>query len=646
MILTLFSLSHLKCDVVCPSSCYCNSGAVDCGGYHITDIPKPMPVKTVLLRINDTNMNVINERSLADLDLVLRFSLTHSHLHTIHPKAFHVAPQLLSLKLSSNNLSVLPTRIFSPLVLLDQLFLDGNQLESITRSMFEGLANLEQIDLNSNKLCNLSLDVFNGFTKLTTLNLGKNSIKRLPPTIFHSLTKLKELVIYYNEIEVLEAGVFDGLVNLEQLKLHHNQITSITPQVFWSLRNLTMLTLSNNRLEAIPERSFYNMPNLEKLTIYKNPLLSLPDQLMGCMPYIREFYLYSTNLKTVPGNLFANMSGLISLNLHFNIWLSELPSDLFCCLPNVEKLSLKSNNLVHLHPQLFSKIPKLKILFLGDNQLQSLPESIFHALRQVRSIDLQNNHLKNLPGDIFLSNAVLKFLAMYGNPWDCNCSIRDISKWIRQNQDVVLDRDRVTCQSPVYKPKRSVSSLTDEDFIHCNATTFKSYLPTQKEWQKTTKPSYTISTSRHRPGFTSESTPLPTTTSPAPQKVTQQVTFLAIRPPTIPPVITTLSSSIQTPTSSLPDAGTILTTETPPGNVSRVFYDTLVVEEGREYVHHTRHKGSVFVWFLPSGTTFAWFLMFCHVILVATGLFFIFAAMYSMHRLNKIMDDLAQGCQI
>uniref|UniRef100_A0A3Q2X7X3 Platelet glycoprotein V-like n=1 Tax=Haplochromis burtoni TaxID=8153 RepID=A0A3Q2X7X3_HAPBU len=257
----------------------------------------------------------------------------------------------------------------------------------------------------------LDSDLFEGLTNLTFLNLGRNFIKKLPPTIFHSLTKLQQLILYYNELEFLEAGIFDKLINLVELKLHQNQIASLPPKVFWPLGNLKNLTLSSNQLQAIPEKSFYHMPKLVKLTIYKNPLLSLPDELMGHM---------------------------------------DLPPDVFCCLPNLQKLSLKSNNLHYLHPQLFSKLTTLKKLHLNDN---------------------------DLPGDIFVSLPALMNLTLSGNPWDCNCAIRGIARWMRHNEHVLWDRDDVMCHTPVYQLLRTVGSLHDEEFSFCSATTSLVTLP-------------------------------------------------------------------------------------------------------------------------------------------------------------------------
>ncbi|CAB1444729.1 unnamed protein product [Pleuronectes platessa] len=575
---------------VCPRSCDCSyNNVVLCTGDMVQDIPKEMPPQTYEVYLNNTNMNVINDQSLKNLDFMQRFGLTHSHLHTIRPLAFHVAPKLRFIKLSSNNLTTLPSLVFSPLTILEQLFLDGNQLETISPEIFHRLVKLQVLDLGRNKLIDLPPDVFDGLTELAYLNLARNRLKRLSPTIFHSLVNLLKLYMYNNRLEALESKMFDALVNLQELLIDHNQIARLPRLLFHPLTNLTSLTLSSNQLQAVPQETFYNMPKLRKLTLYNNPLLSLPPQLMGHMPEMRELYLYNTKLTTVPGNLFSNMSGLLMLHLHLNHHLRELPADLFCCLPQLRKLSLKYNDLHYLHPQLFSKLTSLNMLVLSGNSLQNLTKNLFQGLEELQTIDLKDNYLKTLPGDIFLSNEALGTLTLIGNPWDCTCSIRGIARWIRSNARVVIDKGNVTCRSPSDKRHRTLASLQDQEFSYCDVST---EFPGKKNLPASAQPFHAISTSRSAS----------TTTPPATPSSTSEV----IKP--------------------------------------QVFHGRLVIEQGPEYVHHNHHRGWVLVWFLPSDTAWAGFLMFCHILLATTGLFLILAAMYTLCRLDKTMDKLKAEC--
>lgn len=298
-----------------------------------------------------------------------------------------------------------------------------------------------------------------------------------------------------------------------------------------------------------------------------------------------------------------------------------MPSDLFCCLPNLQKLSLKSNNLRYLHPQLFSKLTTLSELFLNDNKLHNLPEDIFQSLGQLLTIDLKNNHLNTLPQDIFLSNELLNALSLSGNPWECTCSIRGILRWIRRNEHVVNDTENVICHSPMYQLLRTLGSLRDEEFNLCEAA---SYFPTQNVLHEPTQPFHSTFTSGRRSASITPPPGAPSTTT------TQQVLTPA----------TTKPATIALPYEELP----LINESHLNYQASPVFYDVLVIEQGPEFVHHNHHRGWVYLWFLSSDPAWAGFLMFCHILLVTTGLFLILAAMYGMYRLNKILEKLKAEC--
>ncbi|KAJ3599671.1 hypothetical protein NHX12_033627 [Muraenolepis orangiensis] len=619
-ILVLLVWPHLAHS--CPVSCQCHSGDVQCFGLNITAIPKQMPSQTFTLLLNDTNINIINVQTLRNLDLMTRFGLTHSRLHTIHPLAFYATPLLMSVKLSSNNLSTIPVEVFGPLqACLKQIFLHENQLELISAEMLTGLTKLELLDLNSNRISRLDAGVFHNLSSLIFLNLGSNALRELPPAIFHSLYSLRHLLLYNNQLKVLEADIFSHLAELVELKIHNNRIARLAPKVFWSLGNLVILTLSSNQLQGVPEKSFYHMPKLSYLTLYKNPLLSLPVQLMGHTPFIQEFYLQYTNLTTVPGNLFSNMTGLLRLNLHLNFQLRELPAELFKDLPKLEELSLNLNDLRILHPYIFSGLPLLSLLDLNDNNLRTLPDTIFQNLKAVSTIYLNNNDLKTLPGEIFRSNSMLRELFLKDNPWHCDCQIQGIANWLQTNKQVLLDGEHVMCNSTLDQPLRTLWSLSEKDFYVCNPTTV-GYFPTQRKSPteiSTTSLRQSTAATTNQP-----STPQPTTFSLARSNPTSMA---------VPPGTTTTSTTT-TMTPSTSPAPPSIRIQSPP------FYDILAVEQWPEFVHHNHHQGGVFVWTLPSNAAQAGFLMTCHILLVTTGALLIYAAMWGMYRLNKAMREL------
>uniref|UniRef100_A0A3Q1GE37 Si:ch211-117l17.7 n=1 Tax=Acanthochromis polyacanthus TaxID=80966 RepID=A0A3Q1GE37_9TELE len=497
-----------------PENVFANMSGLQILNFHLNDHLKELPQdlfcclhNLTKLSLKSNNLSHLHPELFSKLPTLNTLVLNDNKLENLPENIFQNLTGVLSIDLKNNQLQTLSGGTFSTNTALNNLYLSGNpwncdcdirdisQLQGLLlRSSFlTSLRVLSHFSFSNTSESSDFISLFWRFSSVSFSGPSKNPAEtvenwfldrssfltffrglnipvgrelrlfcwrlnsKLPPTIFHSLTKLRRLIIHYNELEELEVGIFDQLVNLTKLRIEHNQISSLPPQVFWSLRNLKMLTLSNNRLLVVPDRSFYFMPKLSTLTLFNNPLLSLPDELMGYMPEIAEFYLYGTNLTTVPENVFANMSGLQILNFHLNDHLKELPQDLFCCLHNLTKLSLKSNNLSHLHPELFSKLPTLNTLVLNDNKLENLPENIFQNLTGVLSIDLKNNQLQTLSGGTFSTNTALNNLYLSGNPWNCDCDIRDIARWIKHNKQVVLDSEDVMCHSPVYqllsKPK-------------------------------------------------------------------------------------------------------------------------------------------------------------------------------------------------
>ncbi|XP_066502981.1 platelet glycoprotein V [Hoplias malabaricus] len=615
----LLLASLLPFGLFCPSNCVCNSnGAVKCTG-GITEIPPLNASQTFLLRLNGTSIKALNAQSLQPLNLLLRFSITYSSLDTVHPKVFSNAPQLMSIMLSYNALSVLPSGVFSRLSNLEQLFIAGNQLTSISKYMFEGLGNLTELDLSKNQIANLPANVFQDMTSLTRLNLAGNLLRTFPPTLVRNLVKLKSLILNSNQLQRLEEGSFDDLPNLSVLMLHKNQIQEISPQIFWRLPSLLTLTLSGNQLQSIPAESFYYLPNLTKLTLYNNPLFYLPDQLMGHMPRLPELYLFETNLRTLPWNLFANMTGLKSLHVHLNERLSSLPKNIFCCLPNLQKLSLRNNHLQDLHPELFSKLVQLKILLLYGNELQTISGRTFENLSNLIKLDLNNNYLRYVPGDIFASVSSLQSVTLGHNQWHCTCSIIGIKEWIDQNKQLVTDLDDVVCHSPLSLRGLKLIFLIQSQLQCGNMSAL-------------TEHGFVTNAS-----VSHQQTTVSTATSPVPG----QQTTMGIDPTTTKSVSTTLPTNTSPTIQSPPQSSiSIPSTEDPWYSVVSSLTDPVFIDRCPDIVHNNRYNGWVYLWKTPAPGLYSGLLLTLHIVLISIAVILIVATAYSLYSLNKVVWEM------
>ncbi|XP_039524672.1 platelet glycoprotein V isoform X1 [Pimephales promelas] len=605
-------LPQLTLCVHCPSVCVCNvKGAAKCSG-DISDIPPLDPKTTFLLLLKDTNIKVLKARSFQSFSLLLRLMITHSAIDTIQPEAFYGAPQFRSIKLSSNALSIFPPKVFSEQSNLEQLQLDDNQIVSISSELFEGLVNLTELDLSKNRISQLDAGVFQNLTKLIYLNLAGNQLRNLPKTLFHNLRQLQSLVLSSNKLVTLESGAFDHLSKLCFLLLHKNQIREIPPRLFWHLPSLLNLSMSGNQLQYIPAESFYYLPNLTMLTLFKNPLISLPDQLMGNMPRLVELYLYNTSLVTVPWNLFANMTNLRFLNLHLNDKLNLLPKDLFCCLPNLNKLSLKHNNLRALEPDLFSNLTSLQILMLNDNKLESLPATIFCNTSRLEILDLSRNHLKYLPGDVFTHTKALNVLSLGGNKWKCDCNIIGIAEWIRDNPRLINASEKgVACYEPYHLQNHSLQTLTHAE-LKCGQVLFQTIMTTSiipRQVPATSTPQSSTATS-------TKARPTATSTTPS---ITSTFATTASR---------FYNSLLLSP---------IYIKQGNEYNNDLAFYEKIVLENGPDIVHNNHYGGWVYLWTVPSTGPFSGFMTALYIVLLVTGVVLIAATWYALYRLHKVM---------
>uniref|UniRef100_A0AAY4E9H4 LRRCT domain-containing protein n=1 Tax=Denticeps clupeoides TaxID=299321 RepID=A0AAY4E9H4_9TELE len=190
---------------------------------------------------------------------------------------------------------------------------------------------------------------------------------------------------------------FAGLVNLTELDVSRNSVTYLDADVFRSLGSLRFLNLGRNLLARLPPALFHPLARLQHLMIYSNRLQTLEAGAFDGL--LKELYLYGTKLTTVPWNLF----------------------------PNLQKLSLRYNNLENLHPQLFHHLTNLQVLLLNNNRLR------------------MNNR------------SALQNVTLGGNPWDCTCSTAGMLDWIWDHENHILDDP--TCQEPFELQNISVASV-------------------------------------------------------------------------------------------------------------------------------------------------------------------------------------------
>ncbi|KAM9329569.1 leucine-rich repeat-containing protein 19 [Gastrophryne carolinensis] len=126
--------------------------------------------------------------------------------------------------------------------------------------------------------------------------------------------------------------------------------------------------------------------------------------------------------------------------------------------PNTTELNLSSNNITVLENNNFSEFSKLEVLNLSNNNLETVDVLAFHGLENLKTLDLSHNLIAELPANIQFPSKQLEQLklnnnsltnldirealkdlrtplkvALGGNPWDCSCSLMNLSLWLNSS---------------------------------------------------------------------------------------------------------------------------------------------------------------------------------------------------------------------
>lgn len=236
---------------------------------------------------------------------------------------------------------------------------------------------------------------------LGTVKCQNQDLEAIPDSI---PTDTKSLFITGNSIfQISEASFPTRLENLTDLYLSGNNMEQVDAGAFKNLPKLAQLDLSNNRIQNFNESAF---PDNSKLTFLN----------LG-----RSFHHHSLTETVLDFFHHANLLHLTTLDLSNNDLLI-LPDGIFTGLTSLDTLNLRNNSLITV-------------------QNGTLPP--------LRDLDLRDNELKNLPATTmaeFSLNADLR-IQLEGNPWRCNCFIKDLLAWLKDSTQVV-DSHNLTCADP------------------------------------------------------------------------------------------------------------------------------------------------------------------------------------------------------
>lgn len=306
--------------------------------------------------------------------------------------------------------------------------------------------NTTTLYLQNNRLANSpNLDkILSSLARLRKLDLSNNSLtsfpKNLPPT-------LTEASMKDNDIKYIGSKSLGRLNMLQKLILDNNSITNqgVSPSAFIGATNLRFISLQWNRLTSLPE----GLPNGIKMAVFTHNLINAVSQAA-----VRDL----TNLVTLKlghnmlhsdsfeENALRPLIQLKYLDLSYNK-LTYVPA----CIPgNVTSLSL-SHNL----------IKAINEPVTGQRRVMS-----FSRLAFLEDLDLSFNRLKWVEPQSLDALISLKTVMLNENPWQCDCHLKYLKKWISTTMALMSGESKTICFTPEAFQSVTLQSL-DHDSLTC-----------------------------------------------------------------------------------------------------------------------------------------------------------------------------------
>ncbi|XP_008053334.1 extracellular matrix protein 2 isoform X2 [Carlito syrichta] len=298
-------------------------------GNNLVQIPSELPSTLEELKINENNLQAIDEESLSGLNQLVTLELEGNNLSeaNVNPLAFKALKSLSYLRLGKNKFRIIPQGLPAS---IEELYLENNQIEEINEICFNHTRKINVIVLRHNKIeedriaplawinqenldaIDLSYNKFYhvpSYLPKSLLHLGLigNQIERIPGYVFgHMEPGLEYLYLSFNKLAddgVDRVSFYGAYHSLRELFLDHNDLKSIPPGI-QEMKALHFLRLNNNKIRNILPEQICNAEedddsNLEHLHLENNYIKTreIPPYTFSCIRSYSSIVLKPQNIK-------------------------------------------------------------------------------------------------------------------------------------------------------------------------------------------------------------------------------------------------------------------------------------------------------------------------------------------------------------
>ncbi|NXU13415.1 TLR4 protein, partial [Pardalotus punctatus] len=436
------------------------------------------------------------------LNLTLVLSL--NNIKSIEPGAFagiHLAE--LALRSTFENFGVMQTSLqglaglqVSRLIVGE--FSDIKRLKDFEGELLRGLCQvqMEEFVLMCFRRFEDNTDtLFNCIGNVSTVrlvDLGLEEISEVP--VLSKVRHLECKKCHFDNVPAMKLSLFK---ELRVLRITKNTRLKDFKQKFKGLSNLEVMDLSENRLNfgGCCSSKFQNCPNLKHLNLSFNSNIRLTGDFTNVKNLLYLDLQHTTLVGPGSYPVFLSLQKLIYLDISYTK--IEVKSQCtFCGLNSLRVLKMAGNsfgdnklannfkNLTHLHtldisscnlvqvdPSTFDALSELKELNISNNKLLTFDPGVYQPLQALRVLDFSRNQLTVLLGSAReILPASLVLLDISQNLFDCSCVHLDFLKWIKEEQELLQNKELMLCHTPLYVANVSLPSF-DLSSCHVSAAT-------------------------------------------------------------------------------------------------------------------------------------------------------------------------------